>query len=135
MLENAEFHHIGMAVASLDSAMRSYADAGFEVSRPVVEPIQKVRVAYARRNGFPVFELLEPMDESSPAAKIIKRNGGNAPYHVCYAVPNLQESVAEMRRRGFVPLARPVPGHGLQDALMLFLYSKDVGLVQLVEKR
>lgn len=135
MLENAKFHHLGMAVSSVELATPFYASMGYSVSEPVIEPIQKVRVAYARKEGFPTVELLEPTDETSPAAKVIARNGCS-PYHVCYEVPDIKAAVAEMRKEGgFMPLGRPIPGHGLDDALMVFCYNKDVGLIQIMETK
>lgn len=132
MLKNATFHHIGTAVASIDKAKGFYLSAGYEVTEPVIEPIQKVRVSYARKEGFPTVELLEPLDDKSPVCNILKKNG-NTPYHVCYAVDDIQEAIKEARAEGFMPLAKPIPGHGLDDALMVFIYNKNVGLIQIME--
>lgn len=134
MLENAKFHHIGFAVASIEKTKEFYISAGYELSEPVIEPVQKVRVAYAHKPGFPTAELLEPLDETSPVCKTLAKNG-NAPYHVCYEVGDLKTAVAEGRKEGFLPLGRPVPGHGLDDAFMVFLYKQDVGLIQIMETK
>lgn len=134
MLEDAKFHHIGFAVASIEKAKPFYLSAGYVVSEPVIEPVQKVRVAYARRDGFPTMELLEPLDDTAPVCKILAKNG-NTPYHCCYEVPDIKATIVEARKEGFLPLGRPVPGHGLDDALMIFLYNKNVGLVQVMETK
>lgn len=134
MLANARFHHIGFAVASIDKAKWFYMSAGYEVSEPVIEPVQKVRVAYARKPGFPTTEMLEPLDETSPVCRTLAKNG-NTPYHVCYEVDDLKAAIAEGRKEGFLPLGRPIPGHGLDDALMIFLYNQDVGLIQIMETK
>lgn len=133
MLENSEFHHIGFAVQSIEKAKPFYLSLGYAVSEAVLEPIQKVKVAYARKKGFPTVELLEPLDETSPVKGILKKNG-NTPYHLCYAVDDLSKAIKEARTKGFMPLAKPVSGHGLGDALMVFLYNRNVGLIQLMEK-
>ena len=132
MLENATFHHIGTAVASIEKVKPFYLSMGYTVSDIVLEPIQKVYVAYARKDGFPTVEMLEPSDDSSPVKGILKRNG-NTPYHICYAVDDLTVAIAEMRKNGFRPLSKPVPGHGLDDALMVFLYNVNYGLIQVME--
>ena len=134
MLENAIFHHIGTAVASIDKVKPFYISMGYSVSETVVEPVQKVYVAYARKEGCPTIEMLEPLDDSSPVKGILKKNG-NIPYHTCYAVENLSETIAEMRKEGFRPLGKPVPGHGLDDALMVFLYHIHFGLIQLMQNK
>lgn len=134
MLENATFHHIGTAVASIDKVKPFYQLMGYTVSDTVIEPVQKVYVAYARKEGFPTVEMLEPLDETSPVQGILKKNG-NTPYHMCYAVDNLSDAIAEMRKEGFRPLSKPVPGHGLDDALMVFLYNINYGLIQVMENK
>lgn len=134
MLENATFHHIGTAVASIDKVKPFYQSMGYTVSDTVIEPVQKVYVAYARKEGFPTVEMLEPLDEASPVLGILKKNG-NTPYHMCYAVDNLSDAIAEMRKEGFRPLSKPVPGHGLDDALMVFLYNINYGLIQVMENK
>ncbi len=134
MLANALFHHIGFAVQAIDKAKSFWLMAGYTLSDSVVEPVQKVRVAYARKEGFPTVELLEPIDETSPVCKILAKNG-NTPYHLCYEVASIKETISEARKDGFMPLGRPVPGHGLDDAIMVFLYNKDVGLIQVMETK
>ena len=135
MLEDAKFHHIGIAVSSIEKTKPFYLSAGYVVSEAVIESVQKVKVAYAWRDGFPPMELLEPLDATSPVCKILAKNG-NTPYHVCYEVPDIKAAVAEMRKDGgFMPLGRPIPGHGLDDALMVFCYNKDVGLIQIMETK
>jgi methylmalonyl-CoA/ethylmalonyl-CoA epimerase len=133
MLKEAKFHHIGIAVLSIDAIKPFYTAMGYEVSDTVIEPVQLVKVAYARKGGCPVMELLEPLNEKSPVQNILKRMG-NTPYHVCFEVPNLSDAIKEARAWGFLPLAKPVPGRGLDNAMMLFLYNKNVGLIQIMEK-
>lgn len=82
MLKDATFHHIGIAVASINSAKRFYLSAGYSVSDVVIEPVQKVYVSYAKKKGFPTIELLEPLDETSPIVNILKKNGGG--YSISY---------------------------------------------------
>ena len=52
MLENARFHHIGFAVNDIEKVKPEYVAGGYVVSETVIEPIQKVYVAYACREGF-----------------------------------------------------------------------------------
>ena len=46
MLENARFHHIGFAVNDIEKVKPEYVAGGYVVSETVIEPIQKVYVAY-----------------------------------------------------------------------------------------
>lgn len=132
MLQNCDFHHIGVAVSEIEKSRYYYVAAGYEVSEVIIEPVQKVKVAYATKTGFPTIELLEALDETSPVCAVLKQRGVG-PYHVCYAVPDIYEAMQEMKQRKYLALAKPVPGHGLDDALTVFMYHKEVGLIQLAE--
>ena len=111
MIKNARFHHIGFAVTDIEKIKPEYLAGGYAVSKTVIEPTQKVYVAYARKTGFPTIEFLQPIDETSPVSRILKKNG-TTPYHICYAVDDIKEAMEELRSRKFLPLAKPVPGHG-----------------------
>lgn len=132
MLSYSTFHHIGVAVFELKITIPYYENAGYSISEIILEPVQRVKVAYAKKEGTLTIELLEPLDTSSPICSILKSKGCG-PYHICYAVPNIQIAISDLKKDKFLPLARPVPGHGLNDALTVFLYNKNVGLIQLVE--
>lgn len=132
MTTKAIFHHIGYAVNDIDKAKSEFADSGYDVTETVIEPIQKVYVSYARKEGNPTIELLQPLDDKSPIVKILAKNGPT-PYHICYAVDDIYSSIAELRKRKYIPLAKPIPGHGLDDALMVFMFKKEIGLIQLVQ--
>ena len=69
MLENARFHHIGFAVNDIEKVKPEYVAGGYVVSETVIEPIQKVYVAYACREGFPTVELLQPFSYSENISK------------------------------------------------------------------
>ena len=132
MLENAIFHNIVTDVKSIEKVKSIYLSMGYTVTGTVIEPVQKVYVAYAKKKGFPTIEMLEPLDDTSPVKGILNKNG-NTPYHMCWAVSDLQATIADMRKEGFRPLSKPVPGHGLDDALMVFLYNINYGLIQIME--
>ena len=132
MLKQSVFHHIGVAVFKIEDTVPYYIQAGYSISEIVIEPVQLVRVVYARKEGCPMIELLEPLNETSPICSILRSRGVGA-YHICYAVPDIQAAALEMKNSKFTPLAKPVPGHGLDDALTAFFYNKNVGLIQLVE--
>lgn len=132
MTNEAKFHHIGYAVNDIEKAKREFTESGFDVSDTVIEPVQKVYVSYARKDGNPTIELLQPLDDESPIVKILTKNGPT-PYHICYSVPDIKTAMEELRRRKYLPLGKPVPGHGLDDALMVFMFKKEIGLVQLVQ--
>ena len=78
-------------------------------------------------------ELVEPINDRSPVNEILKKNG-NIPYHFCYEVDGLTEAILEMKKSGFIKIINPVPAKAFNNRLICFLYNKDVGLIELLEK-
>ena len=70
MLSYSTFHHIGVAVFELKITIPYYENAGYSISEIILEPVQRVKVAYAKTEGTPTIELLEPLDPSSPICTI-----------------------------------------------------------------
>ena len=121
------FDHIGIAVFDIEKAAFDYRALGYEVGEAKNVDVFQAKAAYASKVNSPTIELLEPADEKSPVA--------SGPYHTCYAVCDIQEAMLEMRRNSFLPLGKPVPGPGLDNALTVFMYKKSIGLIQLVERK
>jgi len=78
-------------------------------------------------------ELLEPLTTDSPVTKIIEKNGV-MPYHICYEVEDITETIKELRKDKFIPLSSPVKAIALEDRLICFLFKKEIGLIELLQK-
>ncbi|MBR1850482.1 MAG: VOC family protein [Bacteroidales bacterium] len=132
MLPEFEFHHIGVAVCNIDATAQIYAKAGYSRSQTVFDPLQKVRVCWLTRDGSPTIELLEPVDDNSPISATLKKNGVT-PYHLCYAVPDLDAATAALRAIHYAMVARPQPAVAIGGSRVAFFFHKDTGLIELVE--
>lgn len=73
MLSNFHFHHIGYAVASIEKTMYYYIDGGYSCSSVIFDPIQNVNICFLTKEGEPMIELLEPVDEILQSIKILRR--------------------------------------------------------------
>lgn len=133
MLPYFKFHHIGIATNSIDNTSKYYINAGYSASAVVLDPIQNVNICFLSKEEMPTVELLEPVDEKSPVFKIVKSTGVT-PYHCCYLVVNIEEAIVELRRLGFVPLSKPVPAIALGGRSICFMYSRSVGLIELLNE-
>src|SRR4051812_35154741 len=63
--EHARFHHVGLAVRSIEDVMPTGAEI-------VLEPNQGVRLAFMRLHGITI-ELLEPAGEDSPISASLQK--------------------------------------------------------------
>ena len=122
--QDAEFDHVGVAVASLDKAM-----PGLEQT---LDPHQQVRVAFVQLHGVCV-ELVEPAGDQSPVAGLVRK--GQHLYHVCYRVSDLEAAMRQARQHGLHCIAQPAPAPAFQDRRIAWVYSRAFGLFELLEKR
>lgn len=132
MLDNFKFHHIGIAVYDIDKTAGQYIDAGFEKTPTIYDPVQNVNICFLNKEGHPQIELLAPVDDNSPVTQTLQKSGVT-PYHFCYTVEDIDEAVASLRKKRFLPVIRPVEALALENHRICFLYNKDMGLIELIE--
>jgi len=134
MLSNFRFHHIGYVTDHIASTAAFYLRAGYEATAIVEDTIQRVCICFLTKDGFPQIELIQPIDESSSVNKLLKKNGV-APYHVCYEVDDINKAFDELVDiQEYIPLFRPVEAIALGNRLICYLYKKEVGFIELVNK-
>jgi methylmalonyl-CoA/ethylmalonyl-CoA epimerase len=132
MLESMKFHHIGMAVKSIDATAAIYEDGGYRMSEIIFDPIQNVDICWLTKEGAPTVELLAPVDETSPVNKTLEKVGVS-PYHCCYVVDKIEDAVAELRKMKYIRVSKPAEAVAFCGSRVCFLFNKNVGLIELVE--
>jgi methylmalonyl-CoA epimerase len=125
--------HLGIAVRSLDQALRFYQDQlGLAVSlRETVEQ-EKVRVAMLPL-GEPRIELLEPTEADSVIGKFLDKRGEGL-HHIAIRVPDLTAAVERLRSSGAHLLNEPRVGAG--GHLYVFVHPASTGgvLLELIQE-
>ncbi len=125
--------HLGIAVKSLDGALKFYRDQlGLEVSlRETVEQ-ERVNVAMLPL-GEPRIELLEPTEADSVIGKFLEKRGEGL-HHVAVRVPDLQASVERLKAAGARLLNEPRTGAG--GHLYVFVHPSSTGgvLLELIQE-
>ncbi len=132
MLDSFKFHHIGVAVKDLDATASVYEQGGYRRSASIFDPIQNVNICWLTKEGMPTVELLAPVDDTSPVNKTLEKNGVT-PYHTCYVVDNIEETVAQLRKKKYVMVSKPAEAVAFCGSRVCFLFNKNVGLIELVE--
>lgn len=120
---SARFHHLGIAVKSIRSAAPDLV--------PVLDPIQKVSVAFLEINGFSV-ELIEAAADDSPVSRSLR--SGQRLQHVCFEVDDLEEALRLGRAAGFQLVAAPVPAVAFQGRRIAWVFHAVFGLVEVLER-
>lgn len=130
------FHHIGIACYDIEESSQFYLSQGYTKSETVYDPIQNVYICFCENlmvGGGTCVELISPKDDTSPVCKNLQRNGVS-PYHICYETENLEEAISELKKQKFIIVSKPSPAVAFGGKRVCFLFSKTVGLVELVEK-
>ncbi len=121
--KGTQFDHIGIAVRSIEDVTKT--------DKKTKDDTQKVCVSFFDSAGVR-FELVEPACDNSPVTRLLKNN--QSLYHVCFRVPDINASIKVSRNKGFHLVSGPVPAAAFGGKKIAWLFSKTLGLVELVEK-
>jgi methylmalonyl-CoA/ethylmalonyl-CoA epimerase len=125
--------HIGIAVRSLEEALRMYTGGlGLDAGAPEEVPDQGVRLAMLPI-GESRIELLEPTGPDSPVEKFLARRGPGI-HHIAIRVDDLDGALERMRRAG-ARLIDETPRRGAGDTRVAFVHPASMHgvLLELVE--
>lgn len=130
-----KFHHIGVATYDLQRAIKLYSDLGYNLQKEQVytDPIQKVKIAFMELDGHPLIELVAPNGVNSPVDSILKKKGAT-PYHTCYEVSDLLQTVNDNKKLGFTLITKLTPAIAFNNRSICFMYNKDIGMIELLEE-
>jgi methylmalonyl-CoA epimerase len=126
--------HIGIAVQSLDEALKFYRDAaGLESKEIVTVPQEKVRVAMLPA-GEPRIELLEATGEDSPIARYLAKRGEGL-HHIALKVPDLEAAVQRLKAAGSQLVTEKIQT-GAEGYRYVFVHPKSAHgvLLELIEE-
>ena len=133
---DARFHHVGIAVRSLDDAAAALRVAGLRLASELPDTVDAgfgVRLRFLQSpHGGPFVELVEGLDTLSPVAGVLKRTGPG-PYHLCLSVPNLEAARTELEAAAYRAVTPPMHAVAFSGALVQFFLHAACGLVELVE--
>ena len=126
--------HIGIAVNSIEDAVKLYADAlGLKVKAIEIVESQKVRTAIIPV-GESKIELLESTHPEGVIAKHIEKRGEGL-HHLALEVSDIKEALDALKAKG-IPLIDETPRIGVEDTKIAFLHPKETKvLIELVETR
>jgi methylmalonyl-CoA/ethylmalonyl-CoA epimerase len=125
--------HIGIAVKSLDEAIKIYEDAiGLQVSGYDQVDEQGVRVAMLNI-GESRIELLEPTGPDSPIEKFMQKRGEGI-HHIAVTVENIEKALERLKASG-VRLVDNEPRKGAHNTRIAFIHPSSTHgvLLELVQ--
>ncbi len=132
-MEITRIDHIGIAVQSLESALKLYRDA-FGMNVKGIEQLddRHLKVAFIEV-GESCIELLEPTSEASTIHKHLEKRGEGI-HHIALHVEDIDSSILHLQQQGYRLLSEEAQ-RGAGNTRIVFLHPKDsLGvLIELVE--
>lgn len=126
--------HVGVAVKSLDEAVKVYRDAlGFELKGVHVLKERKVKVAFFSTGNDAQIELLEPLESDSPVAKFLEARGEGI-HHIAVRVDDIETVLTQLKQKGVI-LVDEKPRDGAEGKKIAFVNPKSTKgvLLELVQ--
>ena len=98
----------------------------------MIDKKRKVIIQFIK-NGDYLIELVAPLGKESPVTNLLKKQG-NSPYHICYETDNLEKDIKDLDDDGFVIISDLLKAPAIYNKKVIFLYKKEIGLIELVEE-
>jgi methylmalonyl-CoA/ethylmalonyl-CoA epimerase len=121
----AKFHHIGLALSSLDLAM-------IENLQITADPLQRVKVGFVNLADCCI-ELIEPVGENSPIQNNIKK--GHKFVHLCFEVDEILDGLKHAASHKFKVIQLPAPAVAFDNRSIAWVYHPVWGLYELLERK
>ena len=128
--------HIAVAVKDIEEAKQKYAADGYRCGETVLDPKQHAYLCLCQKDKAATIELVGSVDDDSPAAGIVERNG-EIPYHLCYRVEACEAYCEELTEHGieFEIISDAKEAVLFDNQPVTFIRVKDFGLIELLETR
>lgn len=125
--------HIGIVVPQLEEGISQWAQLfGYsQMTAPVINTRQKVRVVFLSKEGSSTVKLIEPTDESSPAYRFARRGGGL--HHLCFRCADINAAMERLRSLGLHVLSEPQPGEAFEGERIAFFYAKQGLNIEIID--
>ncbi len=125
--------HVGYAVKDIAQAKEQFIALGYVFGGEKRDDYRRVNVSVGKMGGVRV-ELLAPLDGVKSPVDVYLDKVGNTPYHICYEVTEMDDAITELQAIGFTMLGAPAESVPLEGTVC-FLYSINIGLIELIQRR
>lgn len=129
-------HHIGIATENIGKTAELLKAFGYIYDGGAEEDLlQGVYVAFLKHPKAPLVELIGEgsAEGKSPVGEILKKNGTTV-YHLCFETENIDETVAELRKQGYLPTGKKRPSL-IEGRDVIFLYHRFNCLIELLGRK
>lgn len=128
-----EIHHIGYIVKNIAKSIPKFEELGFTPEgETVYDGHRDIDILFMTNGGYRI-ELVSPKSEQSVVYDTLKKFG-NSTYHICYYSDDIEKDTSDLSKNGYVMLGEPLEAPAISGKRVCFLFSRQVGLIELVER-
>ena len=125
-----QLNHIGIAVNNMKIAKEKYINNGYKVLKEVYDENFFVNLCLLQKENEKI-ELVYGNEEKSPVYNLCKNNEEKV-YHLCYETNNIEKEINLLKKKNYIQTSNIVYSK-LLGGQVCFLYSKEEGLIELLE--
>lgn len=116
--------HICFAVKSLNEGIDYWGRIfGYnQMTFPVVNTRQKVKVVFLSKEGSLPVKLIEPVEGNISLQNFVNRGGGF--HHICFKCANVETTAGKLAENGLITLTPSQPGEAFNNHNIAFLLAK-----------
>ncbi len=129
--------HICIAVKEIEDGI-TYWEKVFgykQMTRIVVNSLQKVKVAFLKKENSLTIKIIEPLNENLSLVNFVSRGGGF--HHICFRCDNINDGIKELKEKGLITLVPPQAGEAFNNHEIAFLlgrYGLNIELIDTDER-
>ncbi len=128
-----KIHHIGYLVKNIEKSEKEFTKLGYIVEREAVyDSIRDCNISFLKNGEYRV-ELVNPASNCSPIFSLLEKYK-DSPYHICYEVDGLEKIVEQFLEGGYFILKDVEKAPALDNRNVVFLYKKNLGMIEVLEQ-
>lgn len=128
-----ELDHVGYLTGNILETSKVFEILGYTAGIITNDETQQTRICFLSKKGEPTIELVEPFEENKTMLKMLTKRGVT-PYHLCYAVDDIDEEYKELIAKNWTALFNPVEAPAFGNRKICYFWNREIGLIELVNK-
>ena len=134
MVNEMKIHHIGYLVKNIEMGIALFREMEYDLEKDIIfDEFRDVDICFLKKDGYRV-ELVSPRSKHSVVGELRKKIG-NSPYHICYEVEDIEESIADFEKKKFVIWEEPHKAPAIDGNRVAFMMNAYIGMVELLENK
>ena len=127
-------NHIGYLTDDIAATAKQFEIFGYCADEVIHDDTQRTRICFLRKEGELVIELVEPYADNKTMQRMLAK-GGVTPYHICFEVDDVEKEYQYLTDNDWLALFKPVAAPAFDNRKICYFWKREIGLIELVNKK